>query len=246
MKRALYTLCALVLVLVLPAWGKPHVLDLSNPTSEYANQQDTYLEKYNIYPWPADYTQLVRNSSGCVWDINDHQSWYADGDLAPGASASTQGCIVWGFNPMYVSRNGLLAWWSSVSNWYGTRTTAPSPDLAVSVCLSVPARCFPLSPTKVDRKTYSYALCVQAVYNPDDPAMSLIPDSTPSPLISGSTPGVGALSYTTLNVSNPTTRVIKAVQVRWGFSSDVVFPAGCVVTSQRPPVTHDYPLAWYP
>jgi hypothetical protein len=221
--------------------GKPHSLDLGNSGSQ--GQWDRVLEKYNESPLSAGEPTVVNPRPDCTWDINDWSSLGTTGDLAPDAAVTGSACQIEGFNPMYVEKNGVLTWWSGVSPWFGVAVDAPSPDLSVKACYSPQARCFTLSPTALDSKTYRYRICAQVVYTPDDPSLSEIAGSTPVTLPTGSTDGRGvATTITSFTVSNPTGRVVRGVGVNWGVSSDAVFTLAC-------PSHHaayaEYPFRWF-
>jgi hypothetical protein len=237
-KGLLVAICCLLLTVPASAGPAPP-LDFQGTGFQQSHQT---LEKYNVWPQPTDPAQLVIDpTTNCTWDINEHSEWTDTGSLAPGATASTQTCVVWGYNPMYVARNGLLAWYSSVSHWHAVSITGPQ-GLNVQVCYATPARCFTVPSKPVDR-TYQYSFCSQVVYQPGDPALTLIPGSTPDPLPWGSAPGEGSLTTVTISVSNPTGRTAKDILARWGMASDHTFPPGCSQTHPAPSV--DYPFSWY-
>lgn len=244
MRRALIVAGLLALLTtVTAAIAQQTPLDLANPSG--GGQYDRVLEKYNVYPQPTDPSQLVVNPGGYgTWDINDHLAFQSYGYLDPGASTSTTRQMVWGYDPMYVSINGQLAWWSSPSPWYGADVTSSSPRLTVRVCYRPQARCFTLAPTQVDTHAYDYKICGQVVYDPDDPALVLIPGSTPDPLPYGSAPGEGVPSTVTVRVSNPTAHRIRSITAAFGVSSDAVFSSGC--TEQHGAEQSSYPMTWYP
>jgi hypothetical protein len=233
---------AMVAVLLTPAASaaKPHALDLGSALGQ--GQWDRTLEKYNAQPLSSTGPLVENPLPGCTWDINDWSSIGATGDLAAGAAVTGSACQIEGFNPMYVEKNGMLTWWSGVSPWFGVAVDAPSPGLAVKVCHSPQARCFTLSPVVLDSKTYRYRICAQVVYTPDDPSLSAIAGSTPVALPTGSTDGRGVETTITFTVSNPTGRVVKAVGINWGVSSDAVFTRAC--TSHNAAYA-EYPFRWF-
>ena len=241
--RIRLALVALVLLSAVPASAGPSVpLDFQGGTGFIQSTQT--LEKYNVWPQPTDPAQLVIDPTvGCTWDINEHSDLRDSGDLAPGATASVDTCIIWDYNPMFVARNGNLHWWSTESHSYGFSILGPA-GLNVQVCYSTPVRCLPAVVTQVDSKVYKYTLCSQMVYTPDDPALELIAGSTPDPLPWGSAPGEGVPSTVTLSVSNPTGRTARGIQANWGVSSDAFHHAGCS-EGAHPEREQDYPFAWY-
>lgn len=230
------------------AAGKPTPFSFTNPTG--GGQLDTTLELYNVFPYPIDQAQRVVNPiAGCPWDVNDHLDFRAGGTSAylnPGASASVDQCQVEGFDPVYKSNDGQLAWWTHGQiAWFGTSIRAQSPKLNVSVCYSPQARCFTLSPIyNATARDYSYSLCSRVEYegDPQDPILNIIPGSTPDPLPAGSVAGYGVKTTITLGVTNPTTRVVKGIDARWGISSDFYYPAGCQVDRSNPSIS--YPFSW--
>jgi hypothetical protein len=220
--------------------GKPHTLDLG--TSGSQGQWDRVLEKYNRWPQSQAGPWVVNPRPDCTWDINDWSSIGTTGDLAPRAAVSGSACQIEGYNPMYVEKNGMLAWWGAPSPWFGVEVAAPSADLAVKMCYSPQDRCFTLSPQTFDAKTYRYRLCAQVVYRPDDAALQPIPDSTPDALAAGSAAGLGVETTITFTVSNPTGRIVKGVGVNWGVSSDAVFTRACPTHTAN---QTDYPFRWF-
>jgi hypothetical protein len=237
-----FILAALVAVLLAPAAsaGKPQALDLGNALGQ--GQWDRTLEKYNAQPLASSGPWVENPRPDCTWDINDWSSIGTTGDLAPGAAVTGSACQIEGFNPMYVEKNGTLTWWSGVSPWFGVAVDAPSPNLSVKACYAPQARCFDLSPVPLDSKTYRYRICAQVVYRPDDPSLSEIPGSTPETIPTGSTGGRGVATTITFTVANPTTRIVKAVGVNWGVSSDAVFTRACPTHNAA---YTDYPFRWF-
>jgi hypothetical protein len=238
----IFLVAAAVAVLLAPAAsaGKPRTLDLGSALGQ--GQWDSTLEKYNAQPLSSTGSVVENPRPDCTWDINDWSSIGTTGDLAAGGAVTGGACQIEGYNPMYVEKNGMLTWWSGVSPWFGVAVDAPSPNLSVKVCYSPQARCFALSPTARDSKTYRYRICAQVVYTPDDPALSEIPGSTPATLPTGSTGGRGVMTTITFTVSNPTSRVVKAVGVNWGVSSDAVFNTAC---PSHNATSSDYPFRWF-
>jgi hypothetical protein len=226
------------------AGGRQQLDILTTPPSTI--QWDRYLEKYNVIPWPEDPAQRVINPTSCSWDINDHSDYSTSGDLATGTSTSRATCVIEDYNPMYVARYGNLTWWSAVSRWFGAAVTSKSANLVITFSYAPQGRSFTLTPVyRPSTHDYRYSLCVQVLYNPGDPALVLIPGSTPDPLPWGSAPGEGVSTTITLTISNPTGSATRGVAARWGESSDVFFPSGCVAVQYRHPVSSDYPFKWY-
>ncbi len=203
-----------VLLLALPASakGKPGALNLGVGPSSI--QVSSWIAQQDDWPQPADF---IRNSlPGCVWSVDDHRGYHATGYLDPG-SVSTQACVVSDFNPVLATRNGITDTWDMAA--YGFFGAALSAGLSGSVCYSPQGRCF----------VFTGTFCGRANYHPDDPALTDIADSHG---------GRGVITMVTLTVTNPSSRRIRDADVSWGFSSDVLFPAGCVVQ----PTTGAYPF----
>jgi hypothetical protein len=216
---------------------QPRPLYLPNSTG--FTQFDSVLEKYNAYVWSDQYQgyviqpdpakRIINPNPNCTWDINDHLDRQANnGYLDPGQSSSVGQCMINDQNPIYHDDGGGSRWWGGASNWYGARILSSSAGLSVTVCYSIQGRCFTLTPvySAADRG-YNYRLCVQAVYNPADPALYVIPGSTPDPVPDGASPGWGVQTTVTLTVTNPTGRQVKGIVAFWGVSGDVSFPQGC-------------------
>jgi hypothetical protein len=245
-KLILLTLAAMF---VLPAVARAaggYPLDLSNPTG--GRQFDYVLEKYNVWPQPTDPSQLVVNPTTCFWDINDHSEWSASGDLAAGVSSSKDTCVIEGYDPMYTAKFGNLQWWhGSNAPWFGAAVYSKSPSLTITFSYAPQGRSFILTPIyRPSYRDYRYSLCVKVMYAPGDPALELIPGSTPDPLPWGSAPGEGVPTTITLTVANPTGRSVRDILARFGESSDITFPDGCVgAWDPLPPTMSDYPFTWY-
>lgn len=215
--RLVLTTFAGVLLLSLPASAAPQQpLDLSVGPSSI--QHSPWIEQQDDWPRPTDGTDIVNPFGGtCVWSVNDHVSWRTTGYLDPGASSSTSVCIVSDFNPVLATRFGLTAWWgNSRYGFFGATASKGN----VSVCYSPQGRCF------------TGPFCGRANYNPDDPALTEIPDSRG---------GRGVVTTITLTVSNPTSKRIRDITVDWGVSSDIFYHGGCT----GPNTTNsDYPFYW--
>jgi len=233
---------AIVAVLLAPAASaaKPHAFELGNALGQ--GQWNRTLEKYNAQPLSSAGSLVENPRPDCTWDINDWSSLGTTGDIRAGTAVTGSACQIEGFNPMYVEKNGVLAWWSGVSPWFGVAVDAPSPNLSVKVCYSPQARCFTLSPAALDSKTYRYRICAQVVYTPDDPSLSKIPGSTPATMPAGSTDGRGVVTTITFTVSNPTGRVVRGVGVNWGVSSDAVYTRAC---PSHNAAYAEYPFRWF-
>jgi hypothetical protein len=238
----IFLVAAMVAVLLTPAAsaGKPRTLELGSALGQ--GQWDRTLEKYNAQPLSSAGPWVENPRPDCTWDINDWSSLGTTGDLAAGAAVTESACQIEGYNPMYVEKNGMLAWWSGVSPWFGVAVDAPSPSLSVKVCYSPQARCFTLSPVALDSRTYRYRICTQVVYTPDDPSLSEIPGSTPVTLPTGSADGRGVVTTITFTVSNPAGRVAKGVAINWGVSSDAVFTVAC---PSHNAAYAEYPFRWF-
>jgi hypothetical protein len=134
--------------------------------------------------WLAPET-WVRNTTGCPWDVDDHQDSIAwDGYLAAGASASVTLCAV---------TDGMWSWVWDVKETE-LRLWSTSPDLVVTVASShgVTAVLQPLPDTLLRGKPWLYYFCRT--------------DRTPGPYpeIPGTNGGWGIKVEWTVTVANPT------------------------------------------
>lgn len=221
--------------------------------SWFSIQIDSRVEKQSWFldccNWDPNHT-IVSPGVDIVgtWDINDHVESAASGYLDAGASAITSWKHTWDWDPIYGCKHGLCAYWSSNSNFWGDRISAPSADLLVSTCFVEQARCFQSNPIyDTVAKVYRYWFCGQVLYSPDDPTIVDIPGSN---ALDG-TPGRGVTSHITFTVTNPNPpgnrSTVKNIQAGWGLSSDVIFPAGCADgdSFHRVPIDNaSYPFEW--
>lgn len=238
--RKLITAILLSLLVVSPvSANKAQPLDFTHSTGGGQSSQRIEKQTWWIDSVTPDPNHIVVNPGGYgSWDINDHNDSSSTGYLNAGVTQSVTYQHIFDWNPMYSCRVGTCAYWSGVSNWYGTTIVAPSNGLNISVCFAPQNRCFNLVPVWVpDWRAYKYSFCGQAVYGLDDPAIIDIP---------GSNGGKGIPTNITLSVTNPTSRSVKDITVNWGITSDIVFDSACSNPSPNsdPNIQHSYPFDW--
>lgn len=257
LRSTLVGLAAAAVFLLVPAItghaGAPNPLDLQAGTVNVA-QVDTRIERQSWFlpagGWDPNHTILANTAVG-TWDINDHVDIHAYGYLAAGTSTAATWRHIWDYNPIYACRDGLCAWWSGMSNAWGTYVAAPSPNLVVEDCIE--GRCFRPQPVyDPSARVYWWAFCGQAVYRWGDAALIAVPGSQ---AVDGSY-GYGAPDTLTVTVSNPGVgkkATVKNIQVGWGLSSDVIQAPGCSDNgilsgfTARTGLTAraDYPFKWF-
>jgi len=239
-----------VLVAVLAIAGPvraqaPVALDLNHASG--GGQWDGGIEKQTWSHLDGSKYHIVVNPTSCTWDINDHNDFTAQGDVAPGSASSVTFCHIASAEPLWACYSDYCAWWSGRDNWVGLRMYAKTADVLASLCFA-PGRCFDPTPA-FDRKSRTWIsdFCVTAVYrgDPYDPAMVEIPDSGG---------GLGVREDVTLTVRGSQAKgVVHDVWVDWGVSSDIFFPNGCQfgvgangwpIDPYQVPHQADYPFIW--
>lgn len=238
-RLALVAVAALAVTLAMPA------ATLSNPAVQLdlvgngTGAWNRLVEKQNDWPLPADQSLWRINPTNCTFDINDHYAFTDSGYLPANTTVSKTTCHIFDFDPIYRCLNGLCADWSAPSNKYSVTVAAPTASLAVSVCFDTDGRCFQLDPVwNQDRRQYGYSLCVQAIYDPDDPLVLEIP---------GSNGARGVTTRITWSVSNPSLLpgpkgTVKNIEVAWGLSSDAYYAGSCTANTQF--ANNEYPYRW--
>ncbi len=220
MKRRLLCLAFLACVVVsVSARGKVPPLDLNAGSG--GGQRSLIIEKQSWWLGGGviDPDHVVRNTTSCTWDINDHMAYASEGYLGPGASSGRQDCHVFDFTPIEACRSGVCMAWSFPSNWVGMRVQASTTDVSVSLCFDPQDVCFTASPVyDKSLRLYTYDICAQAVYNPDDAAVGDIV---------GSNGGRGVPTRVTRTVTNLSGRTIRTITARWGLTSDAYTAPGC-------------------
>lgn len=232
---ALAALAGAVICALPASAGKPEPFVFAN--ASVAVQRSLILEKYN--DWPLPDTGRIVNGVGCAWDVRDRLIFSASGDLAPGASDSTALCVVSDYNPIWHCVYGHCAFWGADSLAYGVLVKAPSPDLRVIVCYAAQDRCFSPSAVQVARKSWTYSLCVQAVYAPNDPVLELMPNSGGEAY--PELRAYGVRGNVVLSVESSAPRVIRDVRAEWGFAGAQIPGPGCLDSEWQ---HEEYPFKW--
>lgn len=233
----------LVLVSAAVARGGPGPLNFQfgssfqqGPRFDPIEQQSSYSDCCTTIQ-PDVVNGTVAAGQNCFWDINDHFWQMTTGYLDPGASTSSGYCFVEEPSSVYRCLQGTCAYWSMQRHRVGTEVWSTSPDLLVTDCFTVPARCFTAAPVwDQTSKRYHYANCAWVIWRG-----GTSPDPMVQP-IANSNGGVGVVTQVTETVSNPTGRRVRDIQAAAGFSSDVVMEGGCHATLTS---THsEYPFGW--
>lgn len=200
-------------------------------------QSDYQIEKQTWTHVDGTKYRIVTNPTACTWDINDHAEFTATGDVAAGSSTSITSCHIWSAEPLYACYSDRCTWWGGADNWISTRVIAKDPAVQTSLCFTVPARCFALTPIydSASRAWFS-TICVHAVYQgePYDPAFVEVPNSGG---------GLGVQTDVTLTIAGSQGRgIVRGVSADWGVSSDLVFPLGCPANPVQGQTS--YPFVW--
>ena len=183
-------------VLAAPASaGKPQefslqtdVLDIAGIVEQQsASWPDCWMD---INDSACDQSLLVRNTTECMWDVDDRWRTGAFGTLATSSSASV--CVI---------ADGVHRLW-------GIYAYAPTPDLSIVLRFEEQGVEFTFSAVQVDRKRWEYGGCVTGPIYADWPSL---------PAVSN---GNGLPSTVTLSVAGVSGRVLRDVLVQLDAGSD--------------------------
>lgn len=148
----------------------------------------------------ADPSTCVVNQTGCVWTTDDRVTYGGYGILDPGASASSNLCLV--------------ADW--VGHILGFSVHSNSSDLAVTVCYQPQDQCFS-STARSYGHDFEYRGCIVGPSYPGrrggpyDPRLQVIADSNN---------GVGVETQITVTIQNPTANKLRNVGAQFVIGSN--------------------------
>lgn len=219
---------------------------LYNPVEQWT---DWVQGTYNGFP--ADPSLWVNNPTSCAWHVDDSTVWVAEGELLAGGSGVASLCMVSDQNPIYATHYGMTAWWSGVRNRFAVTISSPSSALIVTACYQPQARCFAVNAVwHQETDDYRYLACIQAVYDPGDPALVEVPGSNGGGREFG---GFGVVTTIATTITNPTGHTIRdlraAMEVTNVGSGSQRIGAGAALACEAGLAeinwpSYDYPFRW--